>query len=62
MGLTGLIGPLLFSYVLSWAIGAGKGYGVPGAAYLLAAALLAIGVALAAGVHVVPARRPESAG
>ena len=24
MGLTGLVGPLLFSYVLSWAIGAGK--------------------------------------
>jgi len=51
MGLTGLIGPLLFSYVLSWAIGAGKGYGVPGAAYLLAAALLALGAGLALSVR-----------
>ena len=46
MGLTGLVGPLLFSYVLSWAIGARQPTAC-GRCYLLAAVLLAVGVLLA---------------
>jgi MFS transporter, DHA1 family, tetracycline resistance protein len=50
MGLTGLIGPLLFSYVFAWAIGSGAHFGLPGAAYLLAALLLALGMVVAVTV------------
>ena len=49
-GVANMIGPGLFTQVFAFAIGPAVGYGVPGAAYLLAAAftLVALGVALAA--------------
>lgn len=50
MGLTGLIGPVLFSFVFAWSIGAGAHFGLPGAAYLLAALLLALAGGLALSV------------
>ena len=39
IGVAGMIGPLLFSQIYAWSIGAGSAWGAPGAAYLVAAAL-----------------------
>jgi MFS transporter, DHA1 family, tetracycline resistance protein len=47
MGVANLIGPGLFTLTFAFAIGAAKEWGVPGAPYLLAAGLLAIGFAVA---------------
>ena len=51
MGLTGLVGPVLFSFVFAWSIGSGAHFAVPGAAYLLAALLLALAGAVALSVR-----------
>ncbi len=47
IGIAGMIGPILFSQIYAWAISDGAAFGVPGAAFLLAAALnlVALGVA-----------------
>ncbi|MBL9011382.1 MAG: TCR/Tet family MFS transporter [Alphaproteobacteria bacterium] len=47
IGIAGMIGPILFSQVFAWALGAGASFGVPGAAFVVAALLnvLALGVA-----------------
>ncbi|BCW88643.1 Tetracycline resistance protein, class C [Alphaproteobacteria bacterium SO-S41] len=47
IGISGMIGPLLFSQVFAWAIGAGAGYGVPGAAFMVAAALNVVALTVA---------------
>jgi len=47
-GIATMIGPLLFAATFAWAIGAGAGFGVPGAAYLLAGALLVCAALLVA--------------
>lgn len=47
MGVANLIGPGLFTLTFAFAIGAAKDLGVPGAPYLLAAALLATGIVVA---------------
>jgi MFS transporter, DHA1 family, tetracycline resistance protein len=46
MGLAGLVGPIVFSLVFAWAIGAGASFKLPGAAYLLASGLLLLAFAL----------------
>jgi MFS transporter, DHA1 family, tetracycline resistance protein len=46
MGLAGLVGPIIFSMVFAWAIGAGSSFQVPGAAYLLASGLLLLALGL----------------
>jgi len=48
MGVATMIGPTLFAATFAWFIGDGARLEVPGAAYLLAALLLAAGAALAA--------------
>ena len=47
IGIAGMIGPILFSQVFAWALGAGASFGLPGAAFVVAALLnvLALGVA-----------------
>jgi DHA1 family tetracycline resistance protein-like MFS transporter len=47
MGIATMIGPALFAATFAYFIGAGTRWHVPGAAFLLAAALLALGAALA---------------
>jgi MFS transporter, DHA1 family, tetracycline resistance protein len=47
MSVANLIGPGLFTLTFAFAIGAAKDWGVPGAPYLLAAALLALGIVVA---------------
>ena len=47
-GFATMIGPLLFAGTFAWAIGSGAKFGLPGAAYLLAGALLAGAAYLAA--------------
>ena len=47
MAVAGLVGPGLFSFTFAWSIGTGASAGLPGLAFLLAAALLALGAALA---------------
>jgi MFS transporter, DHA1 family, tetracycline resistance protein len=44
MGVANLIGPSLFTLTFAFAIGAAKDWGVPGAPYLLASALLALAI------------------
>ena len=46
MGLAGLVGPIVFSFVFAWAIGAGSEFRVPGAAYFLASGLLLLALGL----------------
>jgi MFS transporter, DHA1 family, tetracycline resistance protein len=46
MGLAGLVGPVLFSFVFAWAIGAGASLQLPGAAYLLASGFLLLALGL----------------
>ena len=46
MGLAGLVGPIVFSFVFAWAIGAGSEFHVPGAAYFLASGLLLLALGL----------------
>jgi DHA1 family tetracycline resistance protein-like MFS transporter len=46
-GISGLIGPGLFTLTFAFAIGAGQAWHLPGAPFLLAAGLLAGGVLLA---------------
>jgi DHA1 family tetracycline resistance protein-like MFS transporter len=48
-GVANLIGPGLFTLTFAFAIGAAKDWGVPGAPYLLASALLAIAIVVALG-------------
>ncbi len=47
MAVAGLIGPGLFSFTFAWSIAGGAASPVPGLAFLLAAALLVLGAALA---------------
>jgi MFS transporter, DHA1 family, tetracycline resistance protein len=47
LGVANLIGPELYMQTFAFAIGAAKGWGVPGAPYLVAAALLAISIVVA---------------
>jgi DHA1 family tetracycline resistance protein-like MFS transporter len=47
MGVANLIGPGMFTLTFAFAIGAAKDWGVPGAPYLLASALLAAAIAVA---------------
>ena len=47
MAVAGLIGPGLFSFTFAWSIGRGGAVQLPGLAFLLAAALLVVAVALA---------------
>jgi MFS transporter, DHA1 family, tetracycline resistance protein len=46
MGLAGLVGPIVFSFVFAWAIGTGASFKVPGAAYLMASGLLLLAFGL----------------
>jgi DHA1 family tetracycline resistance protein-like MFS transporter len=50
MGVATMIGPGLFAATFAWFIGDGARLHLPGAAYLLAASLLAAGALLAAHV------------
>jgi DHA1 family tetracycline resistance protein-like MFS transporter len=50
MGVATMIGPALFAATFAWFIGAGAPVHLPGAAYLLAALMLAAATALAARV------------
>jgi DHA1 family tetracycline resistance protein-like MFS transporter len=47
LGVANLLGPGLFTQTFAFAIGAAKDWGLPGAPYLLAAALLVLAIALA---------------
>jgi DHA1 family tetracycline resistance protein-like MFS transporter len=47
IALAGLVGPGLFAQTFAWSIAPGTGWHLPGAPFLLAAALLAAGTALA---------------
>jgi DHA1 family tetracycline resistance protein-like MFS transporter len=47
MGVANLIGPGLFTLTFAFAIGAAKNWGVPGAPYLVASALLAMAIVVA---------------
>jgi DHA1 family tetracycline resistance protein-like MFS transporter len=49
-GVTGLLGPLLFTQVFALAIDAASGGGLPGAPFLLAGALMVASAALAVSV------------
>jgi DHA1 family tetracycline resistance protein-like MFS transporter len=42
-GITGIVGPGLFAFTFATSIGPLRAWGVPGAAFLLAAALLSVG-------------------
>jgi DHA1 family tetracycline resistance protein-like MFS transporter len=46
-GITGMIGPTLFSETLAWFVGPGKAWGLPGAPFLLAGLLLVLALPLA---------------
>jgi DHA1 family tetracycline resistance protein-like MFS transporter len=46
-GLGQLIGPLIFTNLFAWSIGAGRGFGLPGLPMLIGASLIALGVSLA---------------
>ena len=48
-GVANLIGPGLFTMTFAFAIGAAKDWGLPGAPYLVASALLAVAIAVALG-------------
>ena len=58
-GIAGMIGPAVFSQVFSYFIGVNRAAGVPGAAFLLAAALLLVALAVSA-VVTRPGRHPSS--
>ncbi len=62
MGLTGLIGPGLFTLTFAYFIGAGTKWHIPGASFLLAAMLMliALGVALAINARASPDRLSKS--
>jgi DHA1 family tetracycline resistance protein-like MFS transporter len=47
MGVANLIGPGLFTLTFAFAIGTANGWGIPGAAFLLAATLLVLAIAVA---------------
>ena len=47
IALAGLVGPWLFTQTYAWSIGSGAAWNLPGAAFFLAAAMLALGAALA---------------
>jgi DHA1 family tetracycline resistance protein-like MFS transporter len=47
IALAGLVGPGLFTQTFAWSIGADARWHLPGAPFLLAAAMLAAGAALA---------------
>ena len=47
IALAGLVGPWLFTQTFAWSIGPDARWDLPGAPFLLAAALLAAGTALA---------------
>jgi DHA1 family tetracycline resistance protein-like MFS transporter len=49
-GIASLVGPVLFTAIFAYAIGPGRTFGLPGAAFLAAAVLLATALALAAYV------------
>jgi DHA1 family tetracycline resistance protein-like MFS transporter len=57
MGVATMIGPALFAATFAWFIGTGAPVHLPGAAYLLAALMLAAATALAARVTAVEAVR-----
>jgi DHA1 family tetracycline resistance protein-like MFS transporter len=46
-GLTGLVAPLAFTNLFAWAIGPGKGLDLPGAPFVVGAALTAVAVLMA---------------
>ena len=47
MGVANLIGPGLFTLTFAFAIGAGRDWGLPGAPYLVASALLGLAIVVA---------------
>jgi DHA1 family tetracycline resistance protein-like MFS transporter len=47
IGISGMIGPILFGQVFAWALGPGAELGVPGAAFMVAAALVLVALILA---------------
>jgi MFS transporter, DHA1 family, tetracycline resistance protein len=51
MGLTGLIGPGLFTLTFAYFIGAGTRWHIPGASFLLAAVLMLIALGVAVTIH-----------
>jgi DHA1 family tetracycline resistance protein-like MFS transporter len=57
LGIANMIGPMLFAATFAWFIGAGAGWNLPGAAYLLASVLLGGAIILAARAT---RRRPGS--
>jgi DHA1 family tetracycline resistance protein-like MFS transporter len=46
-GISQLIGPILFTNVFAWSIGAGRSLGAPGLTMLMGAGLIAVGIGLA---------------
>ena len=62
MGITGVIGPPLFTAVFAYFIGGGAAWHVPGAAFLLAAALMVVAAVLAErATRAIPAPAPGPA-
>jgi DHA1 family tetracycline resistance protein-like MFS transporter len=47
LGLTGLVGPILFTHVFAWSVGPGAGLGLPGLSILTGAVLMAFALVAA---------------
>lgn len=62
MGLTGLVGPGLFTLTFAYFIGAGTRWHVPGASFLLAAVLMLVGLAVALTINARAAANVNVAG
>lgn len=62
MGLTGLVGPGLFTLTFAYFIGAGTKWHVPGASFLLASALMLIALAVALAINARAAGQVNVAG
>lgn len=57
-GLSQLVGPLAFSNLFAWSVGAGRGLNQPGLSMIVGAGIVAVGVALAIG-YARPAHAPK---
>ncbi|MFI4975433.1 MAG: MFS transporter [Caulobacterales bacterium] len=56
-GVTGLVGPVLFTNVFAWSIGPGKGFGLPGLSILVGAGMIVCAF-IAAFFYAHPAKEP----
>ncbi|MEX1112984.1 MAG: hypothetical protein WED32_00830 [Patescibacteria group bacterium] len=62
MGLTGLVGPGLFTLTFAYFIGAGTRWHIPGASFLLAAVLMIVALAVALTINARAAARVRVVG